>query len=107
MDNQRSKGAAVRVACGTERLPKFRKAVCLALSCLIALPFGGTALSFMQANAEPVNQDAVAPAPSDGDVSSSTTIDVSDEVDGASALEAADATHMPTLEEALGGGARF
>lgn len=103
MNNTKSTGKVPRRAADTGWAPNARKVVCIALSCLIALPFGGTALSSMQASAEPAPESEAASAPADGDASASATIEVAT-ADAARALESAAAAHMPTLEEALGGG---
>ena len=105
MNNTKSKGKVPRRAAVTGWVSSGRNVICIALSCLIALPFGGTALSSMQASAEPVPESEAASAPSNSDTSASTTIEVA--TDGAPGLESVEAAHMPTLEEALGGGAHF
>lgn len=84
-----------------------RRFLCVALSCLIAVPFGSTALLSSQAAAEPVDDAASSEtAPGELSASASATIEVADTA-AANALEAAEAAHMPTLEEYLGGGSSF
>lgn len=102
MDNTRSTRTSSRRATIAGRAPQGRKILCIVLSCLIALPFGGTALTFAQANAEPAVEDGATSAPAAGDASASATVEVGSA--DASTPESLEAAHMPTLEEALGGG---
>lgn len=97
---------AVREPRGAARASRSHRLLCIALACVIALPFGSTALSGAQANADPSSdQESSESAPANGDVSASTTVDVNDEVaDGATSLASAEALHMPTFEELAGGG---
>lgn len=105
MDNQSRWGAMAFAARNAGRFPVCQKVFCLILACSIAVPFGGTALSVMQANAQPSGeQEASEPAASHGDVSASATIDVRGEADGVSGCAIDEALHMPTLEELSGGG---
>lgn len=106
MDTQSRGGTAASVKRDAGRLPVCRKAFCLILSCLIAVPFGGAALSARQANAQPSGeQEASEPAVARGDVSASATIEVRGEADGVSGRAVDEALHMPTFEELAGGGA--
>lgn len=105
MDTQSRGGTAASVKRDAGRLPVCRKAFCLILSCLIAVPFGGVALSARQANAQPSGeQEASEPAVARGDVSASATIEVRGEADGVSGRAVDEALHMPTFEELAGGG---
>lgn len=107
MDNQSRWGAMAFAARNAGRSPVCRKAFCLILACLIAVPFGGPALSVMQANAQPSGErEASESAASHSDVSASATIEVGGEADGVSGRAVDEALHMPTFEELAGGGCR-
>ncbi len=91
-------GKRGNAGCGL-RAGALRRACCIALSFLIALPVGAAALSAPQASAEPVAAFELEGAPS-----ASAVVEVESGAEAESSLEAAEAAHMPTLEEFLGGG---